>query len=311
MRNIYLREGDTLTREFTLKDMGIDYTADTLPSDAVFVFGIKYTEEEGYYVISDTSYADGVLTVFFEEAVSVGYVGEFNYGIRVTSNSASYARTALAKITIDESFMVTGDHVPINNAYIDLDALLERIGVVEDDLADAEINIATNASDIAQNTSDISDNADAIAQNTSDISDNATAIANKTHTSLLGLNDDTDNQHISTAQESNLDNINVLTSISDVSNTYTLNLNSIKNKNFAISIGDTTAKTIAFSNIPSGFVQFTCKVDFDNVADITYPTSVVWQDDLEPIMEEDKIYWLLFVTSDGGTTVYGSYIGGF
>ena len=120
------------------------------------------------------------------------------------------------------------------------------------------------------------------------------------HGMLPDINEDTDNVHVNST----------VNTITDVSNVYTLDLKSSNNISFEITTGNTTAKTIAFDNIPSGFVQFACKVDFDNVADITYPTSVVWQDDLEPVMEEDMIYWLLFVTSDGGTTVYGSYLGG-
>ena len=94
-----------------------------------------------------------------------------------------------------------------------------------------------------------------------------------------------------------------------VSNTYTLDLELSPIKNFSIETTDANAKTIAFSNVPSGMVQITVKLKYTNAAAITYPTGVVWKDGSIPVYTATKTYFVMLVTDDGGTTWLGSYVG--
>jgi hypothetical protein len=102
------------------------------------------------------------------------------------------------------------------------------------------------------------------------------------------------------------------TSVSAVSNIYNLDLNNQTIVNFTIETGDTVAKTITFSNIPSTantIISLTVLLKYTNTATISYPASVVWQNAITPSYTVGKKYFLLFETYDNGTTWLGSYIG--
>jgi hypothetical protein len=89
-------------------------------------------------------------------------------------------------------------------------------------------------------------------------------------------------------------------SVSAVNNVFTLNLASSQTKNFAIETEDGNAKTIAFTNIPSGMVVVAIKLKFTNNAAITYPAEVIWQNANIPTFSVGKTYILSFVNFGDG-----------
>lgn len=98
--------------------------------------------------------------------------------------------------------------------------------------------------------------------------------------------------------------------VSAISNTYTLDLN--KTDNFAFETLDTTAKTLAFANIPSTanlILTVTAKLKYTNAAAISYPASVKWQNGTIPSFTAGKEYLLMFVSYDNGTTWLGYSVG--
>jgi len=215
MKKLHISEGDSLIKTFTLKEMGMDYTVDTLPSDTEWVFGLKYTSAEGFYSVGDIAYADGVLTVNLEVAISVGYVGDYPYGIRATSITDGYGYSAISEIKIDDSFLVSGTQVPINNAYIDLDTLLARMTAFELELATHTTDIATNASDIltkvdkvtgkALSTNDFTDLLKTKVDDSVNYDDAAVKllITNKTHDTLVDKNSNPLFQHSTQTEKDN------------------------------------------------------------------------------------------------------------
>lgn len=105
------------------------------------------------------------------------------------------------------------------------------------------------------------------------------------------------------------DSLYTQTSVNAVNNIYTLDFLNTSIKNFSIETTDTVAKSISFSNVPTGFVQATVKLKYTNTSTITYPASVVWKDGNIPVYTATKTYLLMFVTYDGGTTWLSSYVG--
>lgn len=100
------------------------------------------------------------------------------------------------------------------------------------------------------------------------------------------------------------------TTVEAITNTYTLDLTS--QLNFAIETGDTVAKTIVFSNVPSTaglLLSMSVKVKYTNAAAISYPASVTWLNSLIPTYTAGKSTVLMFLSYDNGTTWLGSWVG--
>lgn len=98
--------------------------------------------------------------------------------------------------------------------------------------------------------------------------------------------------------------------VSAVSNTYTFDL--AKQKNFAIETLDTTAKALAFANVPSTantVLNVSVKLKYTNAAAIAFPASVIWQNGTIPTFTTGKQYLLLFTSYDNGVTWLASSIG--
>lgn len=102
------------------------------------------------------------------------------------------------------------------------------------------------------------------------------------------------------------------TSVSDVSNVFACNVASSSVKNFYMTIANTTAKTITFTNVPSGRVEIFLEIKLTATAAITWTLGkngtgvpvVKWAGEA-PTPVTGKTYRILFVTSDAGANWAG------
>lgn len=109
---------------------------------------------------------------------------------------------------------------------------------------------------------------------------------------------------------SSLTDVQSITAVLAVANAYTLNLAGKAVKNFKIETLDTVAKTIAITNVPLNLlVQLTVKLKYTNAAAITHPVGTVWQNAIVPTFTAGKIYFLQYLSDDGGTTWLASAVG--
>ena len=109
---------------------------------------------------------------------------------------------------------------------------------------------------------------------------------------------------------SKLNDIANITEVSAVSNTWTIDLQGKATKNFFIETLDTTAKTLAFANVPSNaLVQVTIMMKYTNACAITRPASVVWQNGIVPTFTVGKVYFTQYISKNGGTDWYASSVG--
>ena len=102
------------------------------------------------------------------------------------------------------------------------------------------------------------------------------------------------------------------TTVAAVTNTYTLDLASKVQKNFAIETADAVAKTIAISNVPvtaDTIINVSINLKYTNSATITYPTGTTWQDGAVPAPTVGKSHLLLFTSYNAGVTWLASDIG--
>jgi phage tail sheath gpL-like len=79
-----------------------------------------------------------------------------------------------------------------------------------------------------------------------------------------------------------------------------------------ITVGSCANKSIALTNIlPSAFTQLTIELKYTNsVATMTYPTSFVWLNGIVPTFTVGQIYYINLISSNGGTTIRASFMGG-
>ena len=197
MRELSIHKGDSLILTFTLDELGIDYTVTTMPSDMVWVAGIKLTES-GYNNISGIEYKNRIITVNLKTALTVANIGDFLVGVRATSISENFAKSYICNLTIEDSFLISGSAVPVDNQYIDMetfasdmataiensnnaaDRVDESISLANDAAsnADAKANLAYIAATNADSKSVLANIAATNANNASDLANTATAIAN-------------------------------------------------------------------------------------------------------------------------------------
>jgi hypothetical protein len=94
--------------------------------------------------------------------------------------------------------------------------------------------------------------------------------------------------------------------VADSADTYTLDVK--LNLNFAITIGDTNAKTIVFSNVTNlagSLLNMTIKIDYANTASITFPANITWA--VAPSFTEGKKYVFELKKYQGVTNWYGKW----
>lgn len=97
----------------------------------------------------------------------------------------------------------------------------------------------------------------------------------------------------------------------EASNTFICDLS--QRKNFEITITDTTAKTLAFSNVPVDLdfgKPVVVKVAQTASGSIgTYPSGVVWADGAAPVFTTGKTSYLTFIRAGEGwhATVLGEF----
>jgi hypothetical protein len=88
--------------------------------------------------------------------------------------------------------------------------------------------------------------------------------------------------------------------------TYACDILSAKVKNFAMTIADTDAKTITFSNVPTGRCEVFLEITTSAVGSVTWTlnsgSSVAWASGSAPTLASGKVYRILFLSSDNGTT---------
>ena len=96
----------------------------------------------------------------------------------------------------------------------------------------------------------------------------------------------------------------VYISVSDVSNTFTCNVNSKRNVNFALTIANATAKTITFTNVPTGRCEVFLEILSEATASVTWTLksgSVTrWVLAGLPDISVGVTNRIMFVTTDGG-----------
>jgi hypothetical protein len=92
-------------------------------------------------------------------------------------------------------------------------------------------------------------------------------------------------------------------SVGASSNVYTFDLS--EGENFTFTTGDTVAKSIEFSNVPSDaniVIKICARLRFVNAVTINFPDSVKWEGGTAPTFEIGNEYLLTFVTYDNGIT---------
>lgn len=96
------------------------------------------------------------------------------------------------------------------------------------------------------------------------------------------------------------------TNVNAVTDTYECDLAGESAVNFALSIADTNAKAITFVNLPAGraevFLEITTSAEPGAITWTLNGGNVAWSTGSAPIMVTDKVYRILFFTSDGGAT---------
>jgi len=100
------------------------------------------------------------------------------------------------------------------------------------------------------------------------------------------------------------------TPVSAVSNTFTLDLS--KGPNFMVTISDTNAKTIQFSNVPTDaniLLPVTVLLVYVSAAAITHPSGIIWQNGIVPSFTAGNKYVLMYSSWNNGTTWRGSVSG--
>lgn len=76
--------------------------------------------------------------------------------------------------------------------------------------------------------------------------------------------------------------------------------------NFALTIADTDAKVVTFSNVPTGRCEVELEITTSAVASVTWTlnsdSTLAWSGGFAPTFESGKVYLIGFRTSDSGAT---------
>jgi hypothetical protein len=110
--------------------------------------------------------------------------------------------------------------------------------------------------------------------------------------------------------EQQLVNLTQFTPVDAVNDIFTFDLS--RGLNFSIVVGDTNAKTIQFSNVPTNdniILPITVLVTYTSAAPITHPIGIVWQNGITPVFTAGKKYVLMYSSWNNGTTWRGSISG--
>lgn len=86
--------------------------------------------------------------------------------------------------------------------------------------------------------------------------------------------------------------------------TYACDVATANVKNFAITIADTDAKVVTLANVPARCEVF-LEITTSAVGSVTWTLdggTVAWASGSAPTIASGKIYRILFLTNDGGTT---------
>lgn len=102
--------------------------------------------------------------------------------------------------------------------------------------------------------------------------------------------------------------LDLQTTVTAISNIYTLNMDNLGVKRFKITTSDITAKTMTIINVPIE-CEMVIKIVFTNNTIITYPNSVIWKDGSIPTFTIGKTHFLYLITDDGGTNYQGTWNG--
>ena len=92
----------------------------------------------------------------------------------------------------------------------------------------------------------------------------------------------------------------------DGSDTYACNIGSAKVKRFSLTIADTDAKVITFSNVPTGRCEVELEITTSAVGSVTWTlnsgSTLAWVNGAAPTLASGKVYLIQFRTSDNGVT---------
>lgn len=105
-----------------------------------------------------------------------------------------------------------------------------------------------------------------------------------------------------------VEDLAAITNVPPVSNIYTINFANRPSINIAISIGDTSAKTIAVTGVPLR-TEIYLELTYTNAAAITWWSGITWLGGI-PVLTAGKIYRMSLFTSNGGNTWQGYSVGG-
>jgi hypothetical protein len=100
-----------------------------------------------------------------------------------------------------------------------------------------------------------------------------------------------------------------ITIVAAVSNAYAIDFANKPSINRAITTGDTVAKTVSVSNVPTRTEMY-LELIYTNAAAITWFSGITWLSGSAPTLTAGKTYRMAFFTSNGGTTWHGVSVGG-
>lgn len=107
-----------------------------------------------------------------------------------------------------------------------------------------------------------------------------------------------------------IDDITISETVTEVSDTFTCNINNSVAKNFKITISNTDAKTIALCNIPIE-TNITIGVTASANAAITWPWAAAdWNEGAAPTILSTYFYEVLAFTKDRGTNWFAAVTDG-
>jgi hypothetical protein len=90
------------------------------------------------------------------------------------------------------------------------------------------------------------------------------------------------------------------------SDTFACDVGSAKIKRFSLTIADTDAKVITFSNVPAGRCEVELEITTSAVGSVTWTlnsgSSLAWVNGAAPTLASGKVYLIQFRTSDNGAT---------
>jgi hypothetical protein len=98
--------------------------------------------------------------------------------------------------------------------------------------------------------------------------------------------------------------------IQGISDTFTINVANKSSINTSITVGDTNAKTIAVSNVPTR-TAILIDLIYTSAGAITWMSGITWETGAVPVFTAGEFYYISLVTSNAGTAWRGMVRGGF